>query len=179
MCGCIAAAIRCDDQSDVGGRVSRTALHLASTSDAGDAHVLVEIVRLDQTHHRPVARDPCGRRGQRFGASPSATPLCQCPVRSGVPGWSSAGPEATFPKCRSWGFGSVGVTAQLNDGHDVQNPVDAPVPGPREAVAVLVAGGGIDRGGAVPGGEVTAAGEPADVTDVAEQPGRRQTGRCR
>jgi len=26
-------------------------------SDAGDAHVLAEIVRLDRAHHRPVAGD--------------------------------------------------------------------------------------------------------------------------
>ena len=28
-----------------------------ATSDAGDAHVLAEIVRLDREHHRPVAGD--------------------------------------------------------------------------------------------------------------------------
>ena len=66
---------------------------------------------------------------------------------------------------------AVGVVAELDDGHDVQDPVDAPVAGPGQPVALLVAGGGVDRGGAVPGGEVAAAGEAADVTDVAEQPG--------
>ena len=65
-----------------------------------------------------------------------------------------------------------GVVAELDDGHDVQDPVDAPVAGPGQAVALLVAGGRVDRGGAVPGGEVPGGAEPADVADVAEQPGR-------
>src|SRR5918995_4900770 len=43
--------------------------------------------------------------------------------------------------------------AQLHDRHDVQHPVDPPVPGPRQPVAGLFTGGGVDRGGAVPGGE--------------------------
>jgi hypothetical protein len=43
-----------------------------------------------------------------------------------------------------------GVVAELDDGHDVQDPVDAPVAGPRQAVALLVTGGCVDRGGAVP-----------------------------
>jgi hypothetical protein len=54
----------------------------------------------------------------------------------------------------------------------VQCPVDAPVADAGEPVAVLFAGGGVDGGGAVPGGEVVAAGEPGDVTDVADEPGR-------
>jgi len=33
------------------------ALHLGAKSDAGDAHVLAEIVRLDRDHHRAVAGD--------------------------------------------------------------------------------------------------------------------------
>jgi hypothetical protein len=61
--------------------------------------------------------------------------------------------------------------AELDDGHDVQDAVDTPVPGPGQAVALLVAGGGVQGCGAVPGGEVPAAGEAADVTDVADQPG--------
>jgi hypothetical protein len=61
--------------------------------------------------------------------------------------------------------------AQLDDGHDVQHPVDAPVSGAGQAVTLLVAGGGVERCGAVPGCEVCAAGEAADVGDVAEQSG--------
>jgi hypothetical protein len=64
-----------------------------------------------------------------------------------------------------------GVVAELNDGHDVPDPVDAPVAGPRQAVPVLVAGGRVDGCGAVPGGEVGAAGEPADVCGVADEAG--------
>ena len=41
-----------------------------------------------------------------------------------------------------------GVVADLDDGHDVQGPVDAPIAGAGEAVAFLVAGGGVR--GAVP-----------------------------
>src|SRR6185503_5435428 len=67
---------------------------------------------------------------------------------------------------------AVGVVAELDDGHDVQDAVDAPVPGPGQAVALLVAGGGVQGCGAVPGGEVAAAGEAADVADVADQAGR-------
>jgi hypothetical protein len=37
----------------------------------------------------------------------------------------------------------------LDDGHDVQGPVDAPVPGPREPVPVLIPGGSVDRGGKI------------------------------
>jgi hypothetical protein len=61
--------------------------------------------------------------------------------------------------------------SQLDDGHDVQGAVDTPVPGPRQAVPVLLTGRGIDRCSAVPGSEVTAAGEPADVTDIADEAG--------
>jgi hypothetical protein len=43
-----------------------------------------------------------------------------------------------------------GVMAQLDDGHDVQDAVDASVAEPGQAVALLVAGGRLDRGGAVP-----------------------------
>jgi len=45
------------DQPGAGGAVSGAALHLGSESDAGDAHVLAEIVRLDREHHRPIAGD--------------------------------------------------------------------------------------------------------------------------
>jgi hypothetical protein len=63
------------------------------------------------------------------------------------------------------------IAAELDDGHDVQDPVDAPVPGPGQAVALLVAGGGVQGCGAVPGGEVAAAGEAVDVADVADWSG--------
>ncbi len=46
------------------------------------------------------------------------------------------------------------AVAELDDGHDVQHPVDLAVAGPGQAVADLVAGGGAGRRGAVPGGEV-------------------------
>jgi hypothetical protein len=39
-------------------------------------------------------------------------------------------------------------------------------------VAALVAGGRFERGGAVPRGEVRSAAEPADIGDVADEPGR-------
>jgi hypothetical protein len=65
---------------------------------------------------------------------------------------------------------AFGVMAQLDDGHDMQHPIDAPVPGPGQAMALLVARGGVQRRGAVPRREVVAAGEPSDVADVAEQP---------
>jgi len=66
---------------------------------------------------------------------------------------------------------AFGVVAELDDGHDVQHPLDAPVPGPREPVALLLAGGGAGGRGAVPPGEVAAVNETGNVTDVAEQPG--------
>jgi hypothetical protein len=43
---------------------------------------------------------------------------------------------------------SLGRVPQLDDGHDVQCPIDAPVPGPGEPVTFLVTGGGVQ--GAVP-----------------------------
>jgi hypothetical protein len=66
---------------------------------------------------------------------------------------------------------SFGVVPDLDDGHDVQDPVEPPVPGAGEPVPLLLAGGGVDRGGAGPGGEVRAGAEPGDVADVAEDPG--------
>jgi hypothetical protein len=68
------------------------------------------------------------------------------------------------------------VVAQLYDGHDVQDPVDAPVARPGQPVAFLVAGGCLDWGGAVPRGEVRCGTESADVTDVTDEAGR--TGRA-
>ena len=47
-----------------------------------------------------------------------------------------------------------GVTAQLDDGHDVQDPIDASVADSGEPVAALVAGRRFERGRAVPGREV-------------------------
>ena len=60
---------------------------------------------------------------------------------------------------------------ELDGGHDVQGPVDLAVPGPREPVPDLVAGGGVDECGAVPGRKVVAVGESRDVADLDEQPG--------
>ena len=70
---------------------------------------------------------------------------------------------------------SFGRVAQLDGGHDVQDAVDLPVAGPGQPVADVVAGGRVDRGGSVPGREVGAVGEPGDVADLDQQPGR--TGR--
>jgi hypothetical protein len=53
----------------------------------------------------------------------------------------------------------LGGVAQLDDGHDVQRSVDLPVGGAGEPVSHLVAGGGVDACGAVPGGEGVAVGE--------------------
>jgi hypothetical protein len=47
-----------------------------------------------------------------------------------------------------------------------------PVAGSRQPVPVLVAAGGIQRRGAVPGREPALVGEAGDVTDVAQQPCR-------
>ena len=66
---------------------------------------------------------------------------------------------------------AFGGVAQLDDGHDVQDPVDLPVAAAGEPVADVVAGGGVDRCGAGPGGEVAAVGEPGDVADLDQQPG--------
>src|SRR5258705_9825783 len=64
---------------------------------------------------------------------------------------------------------SGSVVAQLNDSHDVQDPVDAPVPGPGQPVALLVAGGGVQRCGTVPRREVPPAGETVNVADIADE----------
>jgi hypothetical protein len=66
---------------------------------------------------------------------------------------------------------AFGVVADLDDGHDVQDPVQAPVPGSGQPVPLLLAGGGVDGGGAGPGGEVGLGPEAGDVADVAEDPG--------
>ena len=67
---------------------------------------------------------------------------------------------------------SFGGVAQLHDGHDVQGAVDLPVPATRQPVPHVVTGGRVDRGGAGPRREVRAAGEPGDVPDLDQQPGR-------
>src|ERR1700757_2916643 len=50
------------------------------------------------------------------------------------------------------------AVAELGHGHDVQHPVDLAVARPGQPVADLVAGGGVDRRGAVPGREVALVG---------------------
>jgi hypothetical protein len=45
------------DQPDVGARYRDRHGTSGAKSDAGDAHVLAEIVRLDHTHHRQLAGD--------------------------------------------------------------------------------------------------------------------------
>ena len=67
---------------------------------------------------------------------------------------------------------TLGRVAQLDGRHDVQRPVDLAVTRPREPVANLVTGGRVERGEAVPRREVSFGGEPGDVTDVDQQPGR-------
>src|SRR5207247_10915688 len=62
------------------------------------------------------------------------------------------------------------TVADLGDGHHVQGVVDPPVPGPGQAVADLVAGGDVDRGGAVIAGEGVLGGEPCHVADLGENP---------
>jgi hypothetical protein len=52
----------------------------------------------------------------------------------------------------------------------VQRVVDPPVPGAGEAVADLVAGGGVDRGGAVVAGEGVLSGEPCHVAGLSQDP---------
>ena len=53
----------------------------------------------------------------------------------------------------------------------MQGPVDLAFAGAGEPVADVVAGGRVERRGAVPRGEVGLAGEPGDVADVDQQPG--------
>ncbi len=54
----------------------------------------------------------------------------------------------------------------------MQDPLDAPVAGSGESVALVVAAGGVDRCGAVPTGESTAVREATHVADIAQNPGR-------
>ena len=60
------------------------------------------------------------------------------------------------------------VVADLGDGGHVDGVVELAVAAPGEPVDLAVAGGRLDRGGAVVGGEVVAGGESVDVADVAE-----------
>jgi hypothetical protein len=53
----------------------------------------------------------------------------------------------------------------------VQHVVEPPVPGPGEPVPDLLSAGGVQRGGAGPGGEVVAVGEPGHLTHVGQDPG--------
>jgi hypothetical protein len=64
--------------------------------------------------------------------------------------------------------------ADLGDGHHVQRVAGPPVPGPRQAVADLVAGGHAGRSGAVVAGEPVPGGEPGDVADFGQDPPRGQ-----
>ena len=65
---------------------------------------------------------------------------------------------------------AFGVVADLDDGGDVQHVVHPPVPGPRQPVAVLVTGRGVQGCGAGPGREPVAVGEPGHVADVGQDP---------
>src|SRR5215207_6368112 len=84
-----------------------------ANSDAGDAHVLAEIVRLDREHHRPGRRRQPGRRGcQAAGpdapehdlgpdsAGAAAAAQCACPSSS-RPRWrpSTICPRRTPSSC--------------------------------------------------------------------------------
>jgi hypothetical protein len=66
---------------------------------------------------------------------------------------------------------AFGVVADLDDGHDVQDSVQATIAGPGQPVPDLLAGGRVDGCGAGPGGEVGHGPEPGDVPDVAEDSG--------
>jgi len=63
---------------------------------------------------------------------------------------------------------AFGGVPQLHDRQDVQRPVDAAVAGTGESMPLLVAGGRIERCGALPGGEPVPVGEAVDITDVGE-----------
>jgi hypothetical protein len=60
----------------------------------------------------------------------------------------------------------VGVESDLADRGDVDHVVHPPVPGAGESVAVLLTGGRIECGGACPGSEAVAIGEPVHVSDI-------------
>ena len=67
---------------------------------------------------------------------------------------------------------SVGVEADLGDRGDVDHVVHPSVPGPRQPVAVLLARRRVQRRGAGPGSESVTVGEPGEVADVGQDPGR-------
>ncbi len=62
----------------------------------------------------------------------------------------------------------VGVQADLADRGDVDHVVHPPIPGPRESVPGLLAGGGFQVCGAGPGREPVAVGEAGHVADVGQ-----------
>jgi hypothetical protein len=77
------------------------------------------------------ARPGCHRIGDHLlvdhiGQSPFQRP-------HGLHGGLALGPAAVVVAA------TLGIVAQLDDGHDVQDPVDAPVAGPGEPVAALLA----------------------------------------
>jgi len=61
--------------------------------------------------------------------------------------------------------------ADLGDRGHVDGVVEPPVAAPGQPVDLAAAGGYLDRGGAVAGGEVVPAGEPGHVADVADDRG--------
>jgi hypothetical protein len=96
-----------------------------------------------------------GRRRQAGGAAGSAS------LPSGLPGGEFAPVVGV----------ACGVVAQLDDPGDVDDVVEAAVPGARQPVADVLAAGGVDGGGAGPGREVVAVGEPGNIAGVGQDPG--------
>ncbi len=66
--------------------------------------------------------------------------------------------------------GARSVGAQLHEPGHVEHVVEPPVAGSRQAVADVLAAGGVDWRGAGLGREVAAVGEAGDVADVGEDP---------
>jgi hypothetical protein len=67
---------------------------------------------------------------------------------------------------------ALGVVAQLHDTGHVEHVVHPSVARPREPMPDLLAGRGVDRRGAGPGGEVVTVGEACHVHDVGQDPRR-------
>lgn len=63
------------------------------------------------------------------------------------------------------------VMTELDDGHHVQHPIDPAVSRPRQPVPTTITRRRLQRCGSVPGREPPLVGEPADITDVTQQPG--------